>query len=75
MVMNRHSIAKICWAKLDQPVMAALVACKIYREMAKKPYMRKEVALEMEDNANEFEQMSTDVSARKACWICICPTP
>eukprot|EP00961_Rhodomonas_salina_P272993 3688852-Rhodomonas_salina.2 len=69
--MNRHAIAKICWRKLDLPVRAALVACKLYREMAKKPYIRTEVSLEMEENANDFEKMAVDVSSpRSQKWHC-----
>lgn len=64
MVMNRHKIAKICWEKLDLPVRSALVACKLYREMAKKPFVRREVSLEMEENANDFEKMATEVRSK-----------
>jgi len=60
-LLNRHSIAKICWKKIDSPVRAALVACKMYREMAKQPHVREEVQLEMEVNAKDFEKMATDV--------------
>eukprot|EP00961_Rhodomonas_salina_P023369 313854-Rhodomonas_salina.1 len=59
--MNHHDVAKLVWQKIDRPLTAALVGCMMNKQMAKRPYIRQEVVVDMLESAGEFETMALEV--------------
>lgn len=60
-LMNHHDVAKLVWQKIDRPLTAALVGCMMNKQMAKRPYIRQEVVVDMLESAGEFETMALEV--------------